>query len=90
MPERTAPLPRCPGTVVVHRDDAVTCTSGTCQRDRPKGIWLSIHSKFVYCAEALGGAIPCPDCGFEAPTAAPRSRLQYARLVGHPSTWSDK
>ncbi len=56
-------LPECPGTVVIHRDNAVSCTTNTCPRNLPRGTWFSLHASFTPC-EAAGGA-ECPDCAFE-------------------------
>ena len=81
-------LPPCSGTVVVHRDEAVTCTIDTCRRDLPRGTWFSLHDSFVYCPEWLGVGRMCPDCGFSAPEAArllpssPRIAAQRGRR-GH-------
>jgi hypothetical protein len=60
---REMPLPECVGTVVVHRDDAVTCTRDTCPRDLPLETWFSHHASFVTCSTALD----CPHCGSDAP-----------------------
>jgi len=79
----------CSGTVVVHRDGAVTCTTDTCRTDLGRGPWFSTHSSFVRCTETLDRSRRCPDCGFETPAIAQMSRLQYARFVGHPSTWRE-
>jgi len=57
------PLRECLGTVVVHRDDAVTCTRDTCPRNLPLEMWFSHHTSFVTCITALD----CPHCGFDAP-----------------------
>ena len=59
---RAMPLPECVGTVVVHRDDIVTCTRDTCPRDLPLETWFSHHSSFVTCRTD-----DCPHCGFNAP-----------------------
>jgi|GEM_PF-5168015 len=54
----------CQGTVVVHCDDAVTCTTDTCPKDLGRGIWFSIHATFVRCPETSDRGQGCPDCGF--------------------------
>jgi len=59
---RAMPLPECLGTVVVHRDDAVTCTRDTCPRDLPLETWFSHHTSFVTCKTE-----DCPHCQIEAP-----------------------
>ncbi len=63
---RDRPPPPCAGTVVVHRDDAVTCSADTCPKDLGRGVWFSIHATFVRCPEAWGRGQGCPDCGFRA------------------------
>src|ERR1700719_1008601 len=68
---RTTSLLECQGTVVVHRDQSVSCTDDTCPRDLPRGTWFSLHSSFVRCSTALGGT-GCLDCDFDLP-----------RTVGH-------
>ncbi len=65
---RTASLPRCSGTVVLHRGDAVTCSRGTCPKDLSKAVWLSLHWRFVRCVEVLGHGGDCLDCGFAPST----------------------
>jgi hypothetical protein len=60
------PLPECSGTVVVHRYDAVTCTSDSCPRDLAIETWFSLHTSFVTCSTALD-TDECPYCGFVAP-----------------------
>jgi hypothetical protein len=42
----------CPGTVVVHRGSAITCTGRGCRRDVPDEVWLELHSRFVRCGVA--------------------------------------
>lgn len=61
---RTTALLACPGAVVVHRDQAVSCTDDTCPRDLPRGTWFSLHSSFVQCRTSFD-IDDCPDCGFE-------------------------
>jgi hypothetical protein len=56
-------LPRCPGTVVIHRDLAVSCTSESCRWDLPQHMWYELHANVVRCADAEGGS-GCPLCGF--------------------------
>ena len=96
---RAMPLPECLGTVVVHRDDAVTCTRDTCPRDLPLETWFSHHTSFVTCSTAL----ECPHCGFDppvqsghgdgnsTPSAVSRSRSRARELESarrrHPSSW---
>jgi hypothetical protein len=79
---RVTSLPACSGTVVFHRDDAVTCTSGTCPSDLSKGVWVSLHRRFVRCDETLGLTGPCRDCGF---SSAPRvlTSLSQASASSH-------
>ena len=63
---RALPLSERSGTVGVHRDEAVTCTSDTCPRNLPMPMWFSLHSSFVRCSTALD-TDDCPNCGFETP-----------------------
>jgi len=51
------PLPECLGTVVVHRNDVVTCTSDNCRRDQPLESWFGRHTSFVICSTD-----DCPHC----------------------------
>ena len=76
-------LPLCSGTVVIHRDDAATCTSDACRRDLRRGVWFSIHSRFVHCPEAVKGDGRCPDCGFGSPVIAQLAQSQLPRFAGH-------
>lgn len=55
------PLPECLGTVVVHRDDAVTCTRDSCPRGLSLESWFSHHTSFVTCK-----IDECPHCSFNA------------------------
>lgn len=64
---RAMPLPECLGTVVVHRDDAVTCTRDTCPRDLPLETWFSHHTSFVTCSSD-----DCAYCRFNDPVPVPR------------------
>ena len=63
---RTTSLLECPGAVVVHRDQSVSCTDDTCPRDLPKALWFSLHSSFVRCSTTLD-ADDSPNCEFETP-----------------------
>ena len=63
---RTTSVLACPGTVVVHRDQSVSCTRNQCPNHLPRGMWFSLHSSFVRCSIALGGQ-GCLYCDFEAP-----------------------
>ncbi|HTZ09070.1 MAG TPA: hypothetical protein VMB72_08350 [Acidimicrobiales bacterium] len=54
----------CPGSVTVHLDLAVSCSSDTCQHDLPRAYWFSLHGTFARCSEARGAPGPCPECGF--------------------------
>jgi hypothetical protein len=63
---RATSLFECSGTVGVHRDEAVTCTSDNCPRDLSMAMWFSLHSTFVRCSTALD-TDDCPNCGFETP-----------------------
>ena len=65
----------CSGTVVVHRDQSVSCTDDTCPRDLPRGTWFSLHSSFVRCSIALGGD-GCLYCEFGAPVRRWTGQLQ--------------
>jgi hypothetical protein len=47
---RAMPLPECLGTVVVHRNDVVTCTKASCPRDVSLDTWFGFHSLFVSCS----------------------------------------
>src|SRR5579863_2329658 len=62
-------LLECEGTVVVHRDDSVSCTDDRCPHDLPRGTWFSLHSSFVRCSTALGGD-GCLYCQFDAAVPA--------------------
>jgi hypothetical protein len=64
---RAMPLLECTGTVVVHRDDSVTCTTDTCPRDLPVETRFSLHTSFVTCGNAFD-TDDCPHCGFDAST----------------------
>ena len=55
------PLPECLGTVVVHQNDAVTCTRDTCPIDVSAETWFSHHSSFMTC-----NTDNCPHCVFDA------------------------
>ena len=59
---RAMSSPDCLGTVVVHRSDAVTCTSDACQRDLPLESWFTHHASFVTCRTD-----GCPHCGSDTP-----------------------
>lgn len=59
---QTLPLPECVGTVLVHRNDLVTCTRSSCPRDVPLETWFSFHTSFAAC-----GIDDCPYCRFGAP-----------------------
>ena len=72
---RTTSLVECPGAVVVHRDQSVSCTDDTCPRDLPKALWFSLHSSFASCSTALGGD-GCLYCEFDAPVRAQTRRWQ--------------
>jgi len=61
----SARLPECPGRVVIHRDDAVTCTANTCPSNLPRGTWFALHSSFRRCGLVHGDG--CPECSFAAP-----------------------
>lgn len=63
---RTTSLLECFGTVVIHRDQSVSCTDDTCPHDLPRGTWFSLHSSFVRCSTALGGE-GCASCEFDLP-----------------------
>ena len=69
---RTSSLPRCSGTVILHRGDAVTCSRGTCPKNLSKAVWLSLHWRFVRCIEVLGRGGDCPECGFVLSTESAR------------------
>ena len=58
---RTMSLPECLGTVVVHRYDAVTCTTDTCPRDMALDTWFSHHTSFITCRTN-----DCPHCSVSA------------------------
>jgi hypothetical protein len=58
-------FPACPGTVIVHRDMAVSCTNASCCHSVPRTGWFGLHSTFVPCGEIFGGGEFCRDCGFE-------------------------
>ena len=75
---RTTSLLECFGTVVVHRDQAVSCTDDSCPTDLPRGTWFSLHSSFVRCSTALGGD-GCVYCEFDAPVTAGTRRWQPGR-----------
>lgn len=59
--------PGCPGTVVVHRDLAVSCTAVSCHYSVPRAYWFSLHSTFTRCGRAGSTGESCDDCGFGAP-----------------------
>ncbi|HTT86987.1 MAG TPA: hypothetical protein VMF60_06450 [Acidimicrobiales bacterium] len=80
---KLTPMPLCPGTVIVHRDDAMTCTSHRCPKQLTRGDWFKIHSSFVPCSVAHGGA-ECPDCEFGTVVVDLAQRLR-ARSGDHPS-----
>ena len=63
---RTTSLLECPGTVVIHRDQSVSCTTNTCPSDLPRRTWFSLHSAFVRCSTAVGGD-GCGYCEFDVP-----------------------
>jgi len=83
---RAMPLPECLGTVVVHRNDAVTCTRDTCPRDLPPESWFGYHASFVVCRVDA-----CPNCEFDAavqmssgdgtPTSTTARRHSRSRLL---------
>ena len=77
------PMPLCPGTVIVHRDQAMTCTSGRCASQLTPAEWFKIHSSFVPCtvAHRHGG---CPDCAFTT-KVVDLARRRRARHQQHPS-----
>ena len=72
---RMRSLLECPGTVVIHQDESVSCTENTCPGDLPRGPWFSLHSSFVRCSAALGGS-GCPSCEFRAPATGGIRRRQ--------------
>jgi len=80
----STPMPLCPGTVVVHRDEAMTCTSLTCPRHLSQAQWSGIHSTFVPCSAAAGPE-GCPDCRFDSATVIDLARWRRARYSHHPS-----
>jgi hypothetical protein len=55
----------CHGTVVVHKDLAVTCTNEFCRSDMPRATWLSIHRYVLRCVDATGDS-RCQLCDFES------------------------
>ena len=55
--------PICPGTVVVHRYGAVTCTSDFCGWRLPPGARLGRHRQVLRCDDLTAA---CPHCHFEA------------------------
>ena len=57
------PMP-CSGTVTVHRDNAMTCTSPACPRHVAQDTWFALHSSFLVCA-VVHGPHGCPDCAFD-------------------------
>lgn len=62
-------LPHCPGIVVVHHDQSMTCTQPSCQADGdlyPRGSegWILAHVAFYGCDVVLR---QCPRCA-PAPT----------------------
>src|SRR5579863_1116656 len=71
----TRSLLECQGTVVVHRDDSVSCTDDRCPHDLPRGAWFSLHSSFVRCSTALGGD-GCPSSEFDVPAPGGMRRRQ--------------
>ncbi|HTZ07673.1 MAG TPA: hypothetical protein VMB72_01295 [Acidimicrobiales bacterium] len=57
-------LPHCPGIVVVHHDQSMTCTQESCRADDelyPRGSegWLLAHAAFYGCDAVLRH---CPRC----------------------------
>jgi len=60
------PLPECLGTVVVHRNDVVTCTQTTCPRNVSLDTWFGFHSLFASCSTD-----DCPYCRFGVGTVRP-------------------
>ena len=82
------PTPLCRGTVIVHRDEAMTCTSRTCPRHLPPTQWFGIHSTFVPCSVAAGPR-GCPDCQFESAVVVDMARWRRARYADHPSMQPD-
>jgi hypothetical protein len=54
---------RCEGTVVVHKDGAVSCTANECNPHLRRRLWFSLHMHFVHCVDAMGGS-GCAECGF--------------------------
>ena len=77
-----AALVTCPGTVTVHRDEAVTCSHDDCPRDMNRGRWFGMHARFVHCAEARDPVSRCPDCSFEAHVPATTSRRHHPLRSG--------
>ena len=75
---RTTSLLECPGAVVVHRDQSVSCTADTCPRDLPKVMWFNLHSSFVRCSTALGGD-GCLYCEFDVPATVGTRRWEPDR-----------
>lgn len=59
------PVVPCPGTILVHRDGAVTCTRDRCGWAMPRDVWFQLHAGVVRCAD-LGPRPACPHCRFEA------------------------
>jgi len=58
--------PDCPGTVVVHRDLAVSCTAASCHYSVPRAYWFSLHSAFTRCGASGWTGESCDECGFGA------------------------
>ncbi|MGA2521940.1 MAG: hypothetical protein ABSG81_14130 [Acidimicrobiales bacterium] len=83
MPVST-PVPPCSGTVLVHEDDAVTCTSDECPRHLARTKWFSVHSTFVPC-RTVAGPEGCPDCDFQSPVIVDMAAWRRARYANHPS-----
>jgi hypothetical protein len=83
---KLTPMPLCPGTVIVHRDDAMTCTSRSCPKQLTRGDWFKIHASFVPCsvAHSAGG---CPDCEFGS-VVVDLAQRRRERFRDHPSMQS--
>ena len=81
------PLP-CSGTVTVHRDSAMTCTSSTCPRHVSRDTWFGLHSTFLVCT-MVHGSRGCPDCSFDD-VVVDMSAWRKARYHNHPSVGGDR
>lgn len=85
---RSSSVGPCPGTAVVHRDEAVTCSEARCRSNVTKVEFFEHHLQVVRCVDAQGGS-GCPMCGFrhlvDATPGEPTEEV-WVRVAGAPKT----